>query len=120
MAIAGATPLGVDQTIRGITGFAAGGFAAADTVTGSGNDIDTASVKVTLKHIVGPAGDYLSAILANATGNGEADALSNLNQHTIFTHATSQFYEDSTILQDQNNDNSSFVAAFDGFAENIV
>ncbi|KAJ6123368.1 hypothetical protein N7512_005833 [Penicillium capsulatum] len=112
MATGGATSLGVDQGIRA--------FTAASTYKPSGNTIDTASVKNTLKNIVGTVGDYTSDILANATGNGDANALPDLNQNTMFTHATAQFYEDNTILLDENKDNSSFVAAFDGFTKYIV
>lgn len=76
-------------------------------------------MRETLKNIVGAAGDYVSATLANATGNGDADYLP-LAENTLFTHATAEFFQDSTILLDENKDNSSFIAAFDGFSENIV
>lgn len=70
--------------------------------------------------MVGSVGDYVSQILANATGNGDPDDLPNLNQNTMFTHATAQFYQDDSLLLDENKDHNSFLTAYDGFTENIV
>lgn len=85
-----------------------------------GDDVDTTSVENTLKNYMGSAGDYLSAMLANATGNGDSDYLPTSADDTLYTYGTSKFFEDPSILLAENTDNSSFVAAFDGFAQNVV
>lgn len=82
--------------------------------------MDTTSVQNTLKNIVGSVGDYVAEILANATGNGDADALPNLNQNTMLTHATAQFFENDSLLLDENKDHDSFITAYNGFTKNIV
>ncbi|KAJ5975116.1 hypothetical protein N7481_008823 [Penicillium waksmanii] len=65
------------------------------------------------------AGNYVSSILQNATGNGDSTTLP-IYTYTTYEHGTSCFFADSTILVDENKDNSSFIAAYDNFADNIV
>lgn len=73
----------------------------------------------TLKNIVGAAGNYVSSIPQNATGNGDSTTLL-IYTYITYEHGTSRFFADSTTLVDENKDNSFFTAAYDNFADNIV
>lgn len=119
--MAGGFVTGIDlsKPLRGMIGFAAGSMTNVGLTDSGGNTVDTTSVQKTLKNIVGAAGDYVASVLKNATGNGESSTLPIYTWSTLQT-GTARFFSDSTILLDENKDNSSFVAAYDTFADNIV
>jgi hypothetical protein len=90
------------------------------SLTKGGSDaVDTTSVENTLRNIVGAAGNYVASILTNATGGGDSTTLP-IYTYTTLEHGTSRFFADNTILLDENKDNSSFVAAYKTFADNVV
>ncbi|KAJ6130430.1 hypothetical protein N7512_003210 [Penicillium capsulatum] len=118
--MAGGFTTGIDlsKPLRGMIGFAAGGMTNVGLTDSGGDSVDTTSVQNTLKNIVGAAGDYVAGVLKNATGNGESTTLPIYTQSTLQT-GTGRFFSDNTILLDENKDNSSFVAAYDTFADNV-
>ncbi|CAI7578221.1 unnamed protein product [Penicillium manginii] len=113
-----ATGIDLSKPLRGMVGFAAAGLTDVSMTNTGGDSVDATSVENTLKNIVGAAGNYVSSILQNATGNGDSTALP-IYTTTTYEHGTARFFADSTILVDENKDNSSFVAAYDNFADNI-
>lgn len=114
-----ATGIDLSKPLRGMVGFAAAGLTDVSLTNTGGDSVDVTSVENTLKNIVGAAGNYVSSILQNATGNGDSTTLP-IYTYTTYEHGTSRFFADSTILVDENKDNSSFTAAYDNFADNIV
>ena len=119
--MAGGFATGVDlsKPLRGMMGFAAAGLTDVSLTNGATDAVDKTSVENTLRNIVGAAGNYVASILTNATGNGNAKTLPIYTESTL-QYATSRFFLDNTILIDENADNSSFIGAYKGFAQNVV
>ncbi|KAJ5389388.1 uncharacterized protein N7496_000456 [Penicillium cataractarum] len=114
-----ATGIDLSKPLRGMIGFAAAGLTDVSLTKGGSDAVDTTSVENTLRNIVGAAGNYVASILTNATGGGESTTLP-IYTYTTLEHGTSRFFADNTILLDENKDNSSFVAAYKAFADNVV
>ncbi|KAJ5117196.1 hypothetical protein N7448_004138 [Penicillium atrosanguineum] len=114
-----ATGIDLSKPLRGMIGFASAGLTDVSLTSSGSDSVDTTSVENTLKNIVGAAGNYVASILQNATGNGESDSLP-IYTYTTLEHGTSRFFADSTILLDENKDNSSFISAYSTFADNVV
>jgi hypothetical protein len=114
-----ATGIDLSKPLRGMIGFASAGLTDVSLTRSGSDSVDTTSVENTLRNIVGAAGNYVASILQNATGNGESDTLP-IYTLTTLEHGTSRFFADSTILLDENKDNSSFISAYSTFADNVV
>lgn len=114
-----ATGIDLSKPLRGMIGFASGGLTEISNTGSPSDNVDTTSVENTLRNVVGAAGNYVASVLQNATGNGNPDTLP-IYTYTTLQHATARFFLDDTILLDENKDNSSFISAYDGFADNIV
>lgn len=119
--MAGGIATGIDlgKPLRGMIGFAAAGLTDVSLTKGGSDAVDTTSVENTLRNIVGAAGNYVASILTNATGGGDSTTLP-IYTYTTLEHGTSRFFADNTILLDENKDNSSFIAAYSTFADNVV
>ena len=119
MAAGFATGADLNKPLRGMMGMAGAGFAEVASAPSSHNNVDKTSVENTLRNLIGGAGNYVASILANATGHGNAETLPIYTLSTL-QYGTSRFFQDNTILLDENNDNSSFITSYKGFTQNVV
>lgn len=119
MAGGAATAAGGGAPLVGMVGMASAAAAEVANQKNDGSVVDTTSVQNTLRNIVRAAGDKVADILAKATGNADPETLP-IHTWTTMQYATARFFNENTLLLDENKDNSSFVATFDHFTDNLV
>ncbi|KAK2751717.1 hypothetical protein FQN55_009158 [Onygenales sp. PD_40] len=81
--------------------------------------IDTTSIEAALGGMVGTAGNYVATILNAATGHGDPNILPSVTWTTL-EHPTSRFFNDPSILVDQDKDDASFTGVYSGFSKRIT
>ncbi|KAJ5382985.1 hypothetical protein N7517_000896 [Penicillium concentricum] len=118
MAGGAATAVDASVPLVGMLGMASGAMSAVSMEKGDDSHVDTTSVQNTLKNIVGAAGEEVANILQKATGNADPETLP-IYTYTMYQHATSRFFADSTLLLDENKDNSSFASTYSLFTDNL-